>query len=367
MRPSLSVFLFAIFCVFLGSAVAACDRSEDAAINADPLEALDNLVRAECGGDGEPCERYGLGGICLASRCRLSGGACSYDQDCDDGNECSISRCERGACTVEYPRGTECRAGEGSCMNGACAGSPPSSCRADAQCRSAGGPCAIASCADSSCLITQAEDGALCRLPSNMYGRCEAGSCIIGEIEIDSRERCRTVRGHYGSHRQCEPRLRYGLSDEEIRREEKEIATRIKSSVLYDVDVSLIMLADGGYNIAVFNKHSRDDIRGLIDPSFIALEVASYTDSTDWKSRMLQVWTEVYEDGWQIPTSGGRKAVRKGQEASSLGYFGVVEIKSFRTWLQRSFLRMERAEPHLLNPRAGAAESTDRRELREAW
>lgn len=251
----------------------------------------------------------------------------------------------KGQCTVDFLEDASCGDEGGRCKNGACLKPPPNECRREADCRSAAGPCVVPSCEDSSCITTAAEDGALCRLPSNMYGRCESGECIIGEISTETRQRCRTVRGLYGSHRECEDRLRYALTPDEIAGAERVIAKRIKDSVLYDVHVSLVALADGGYNIVLFNKHSRDDLRGLIDPSFIALEVATYTDSTNWKSRMLQVWIEVYQDGWQIPTSGGRRAVKKGQEASALGYFGVVEIKSFRTWLQRSFLRMEPAAP----------------------
>lgn len=55
-----------------------------------------------------------------------------------------------------------------------------------------------------------------------------------------------------------------------------------------------------------------------------------------------------YNDGWQIRTAGGRKGVRRGRDASVLGALGVVDIKGFRTWLQRTFRSLTPPPPQPL-------------------
>jgi hypothetical protein len=82
-----------------------------------------------------------------------------------------------------------------------------------------------------------------------------------------------------------------------------------------------------------------------VDPSFVAFEIGGFTQSSSWRSRLLQVWLTPYEDGWQISTEGGRHALRRGRAASMLGFLGVVNIQAFRRWLQEAFEHIERPPP----------------------
>lgn len=170
------------------------------------------------------------------------------------------------------------------------------------------------------------------------------------------------MQGIFGPERECRRRTRFALEPAELDAEAAKIQERIRDHVLYDVDVSLVPLADGGANIVVFNRRPRDDVRGLVDPSFVAFEVAGFTEQSDWKSRQLMIWLEPYVDGWQIPTSGGRRAVRRGRQASVLGALGVVEITSFRRWLQRTFSRIEAPPPMSLNEGDAPEVTTSQRE-----
>jgi hypothetical protein len=119
------------------------------------------------------------------------------------------------------------------------------------------------------------------------------------------------------------------------------IAKLIAEDLRYDVHVGLIAVAHGGYNISLTNRRKRDDVRGLVDPSFIAFSLAGYTTRTNWRSRNIQIWLDPYREGWTLPTSGSRRAVRKGKEASELGFLGVVDIPAYRKWLEKAFRRLE--------------------------
>lgn len=151
---------------------------------------------------------------------------------------------------------------------------------------------------------------------------------------------CRTVRTPYGNQRQCTDRLTFALAPADLRKAAESIEENVRDTLLYDVAVRLVPVADGGYNIVIFNRQTRDTVQGLLDPSFIAFEVATFTEDTAWKSRTLQIWIDAYTDGWLIPTMKTRNAVRKGRDASGLGALGVVHIKAFRSSLQQSFHRL---------------------------
>lgn len=101
--------------------------------------------------------------------------------------------------------------------------------------------------------------------------------------------------------------------------------------------VALVELPGGGYNIVAHNRRDRRDVRGLCDPSFVAFNIANYTEGTSWRSANLHVWLTPYRDGWAVPTRGSRAAVQHGKEASQLGAYGVVEVKAFRAWLEQAF------------------------------
>jgi hypothetical protein len=131
------------------------------------------------------------------------------------------------------------------------------------------------------------------------------------------------------------------LSEDKLGKATEKLRKEIAKIVRYDVLVGLVLLPDGGYIITT-NLRTRNDVRGLVDPSFIAFTGASHTSSTHWKSRMFQIWLSPFSEGWVIPTAGTRKAQQKGKDASRLGWLGVVEVKTYRTWLEKTFRPLPR-------------------------
>ena len=64
---------------------------------------------------------------------------------------------------------------------------------------------------------------------------------------------------------------------------------------------------------------------------------------TAWRSRHLNIWIDGQREGWTLPTSGSREAMRRGEAASSLGWMGVVDVSAYRRWLEREFHPLPRA------------------------
>jgi hypothetical protein len=208
--------------------------------------------------------------------------------------------------------------------------------------------CLEAACRDGRCAYDAKPDGASCTTHVGAPGRCESGSCAIDEAAATEKERkCREVvrRTYYGPIRQtrCKSGLRYRIPWEELQAIRDKISETVEKEVRYDMAVGLIAQPGGGYNINLYNTRTRDEVRGLVDPSFVAFSLASYTAGTDWKSRMLNVWLEPMTEGWTIPTSGGRKALKKGRQANALGLFGVVDVRTYRKWLESAFRPMPSA------------------------
>jgi hypothetical protein len=146
----------------------------------------------------------------------------------------------------------------------------------------------------------------------------------------------------------CDRTLRFLLDEEKHTEARDAIRKKIKKTMNYDTLVGLIELPTGGYNIVTSNLRSRDGVQGLVDPSFIAFSMASYTKGTGWRSRDLQIWIQPYEMGWAIPTSGSRIAIEKGLQKSQLGFLGVVNIEEYRKWLQKNFRKLEGPEQFLV-------------------
>jgi hypothetical protein len=193
---------------------------------------------------------------------------------------------------------------------------------------------------------TVAAESDACELPSGVTGACRAGVCAAAIDEQSTSRRCHTVHTRFGDFEECaESHAQYRLSDEARTAAAQAIEARIREGVLYETRVSLVPLGDGGYNIIVFNLHDQGDVRGLVDPSFVAFEVGNYTAGSHWQSRVLQIWLSPYDEGWQISTQSGRRALSRGRAASGLGFLGVVNIRAFRTWLQQSFEHMSASPP----------------------
>jgi len=318
------------------TATATTPQVAPAQPTASPTESAD-----ECSGS-DGCTRWGRSGTCLGGRCIVRG-FCAYDQDCNDGNDCTTEACNRGVCTLEL-KGGPCTLGgsaTGVCAGDACLPAPPARCTADVDCADSAGPCWAGTCVEGHCQLTGGPDEAECELASGLPGVCRVGSCVTAAPSEERVVTCRTINSRFGPYQDCSARgPRYQISAEGMVREATRIEDKIRDGVLYEVLVSLVPLSDGGYNILVFNRRPRDEVQGLVDPSFVAFEVGGYTSNSAWKSRELQIWLTPYAEGWQISTSGGRRALRRGRAASGLGFLGVVNIKAFRTWLQRAFRPM---------------------------
>lgn len=140
----------------------------------------------------------------------------------------------------------------------------------------------------------------------------------------------------------CGSDVKFWLEPEDIAKAEAALERGLSDAVRYDIKVALVALPRGGYNIVLFNRRTREELRGLCDPSFVAFHVAQFTSTSNWKSEGLQIWLRPYVEGWATPTKGSRQAVAEGQANSVLGAYGVVEVGAFRKWLEGEFYAMEK-------------------------
>jgi hypothetical protein len=291
--------------------------------------------RNVCEGEGQ-CSVHGLEGECIRGSCIIGRGHCVADVDCDDGNACTVERCEAGACTG-FNRAGACEEGgeAGSCRFGFCEPMLAEACRHDEDCGSGPNACVARVCVAGSCEERAAGDGGDCRTPSGAAGQCNVtGACTL--LAEDPSHACEEPRRHRPRGARCQP-LRLTLESSKLVEIEAALEKRISQNLRYDVRPALVALHGGGYNIVLHNRRTRDELRGLCDPSFVAWEISGYTEGTGWKSNHMQIWLSPYEEGWALPTRGGRVALRRGREASAWGMFGVVEVAAYRKWLERAF------------------------------
>jgi hypothetical protein len=301
----------------------------------------------ECEKRHATCSINGVEGRCVRGGwCMPAGPGCIHDVDCRDGNPCTDARCQKGSCVLESTA-AECKTegGEqGMCRRGICEPELPDTCVDDSDCPEFENACLSVRCgSEGQCNVEQADDGDSCTTSTDAPGTCQEGACQVDE-ELASKRRdidCKTVRGYYGqTFKRCDKSLLFRLDQEKREGARKDIRERIQDQMRYDVFVSLIELPNGGYNILTTNLRSRDKVQGLVDPSFVAFTMAGYTKGTGWRSRQLQVWIRPYEEGWAIPTSGSRVAMEKGRANSLLGSLGVVDVKKYRSWLQKNFYKL---------------------------
>ena len=303
----------------------------------------------ECDTHGQACTRYGIAGTCIDQRCVLPSGSCNYDIDCDDGNACTDTRCDKGTCASYLTQGS-CHLGDGAgvCISGECVAAPPSQCATSADCGAPNdGQCWAWVCTAGACVNTSNVDGGACRAPSGREGTCHTGLCSV-DLTGDGRNStvCRTLYDPWWglTYRDCDPGLKYRLSGDALTDAAHTIEKDIAKTLHYDVAVRLVPIADGGYNIVVHNLNDRHTVKGLIDPSFVAFSIANATARSSWRSRQAQIWVTPYSEGWSIPTSGSRAAIRKGRAASGLGLFGVVDIDAYRGYLEKAFASLPAAQ-----------------------
>ena len=226
-----------------------------------------------CTGDGSPCQRFGVEGECLGNVCVVGGGYCSSTIDCDDGEACTTEACERGRCVLKSSTG--------------CVEKPAA-------------------------------------LPSTPSNDCK----IVFDAAVGYKSQCPTS-GSSGSSKQGGPDDPKAVGDK--------LAQSIERSYRYDVKIALIALHDGSFNIVVLNRRPPTEIRGMLDPSFIAWRVADFTAATAWRSRNLHIWTKPYKEGWSLSTWASRDAVRKARSDAVFGAYGIIDAPTFRTWLEKHF------------------------------
>ena len=294
--------------------------------------------------EGSACEKNGVNGTCLNGYCLTNGPGCIRDIDCYDGNDCTIERCQDGRCVADYPElDCELNGREGECNQGKCTLNVELACSKDKDCEPVAVPCVNTYCEEGMCTKEEEPEGSACTMNSGAPGICDDENvCVFDEeTAISGAKRCRMAwvrRGYRRVKREkCSKGLRYTIDNERLQKQREKIRSTVEKEVRYDTHVGLIQLADGGYNINITNARKREDIRGLVDPSFIAFSLASFTAKTNWKSRNLNTWLSVLREGWYIPTHGSRTAIRKGKAASALGRWGVVNIQVYRKWLEKNY------------------------------
>lgn len=288
-------------------------------VNEPPSSAVES-VEEVC---TEPCTVNGGSGTCVLNTCVRAGG-CTRDVDCSDGNECTVEWCSgEGRCEGHRRAGT-CSlrsGGTGVCFAGLCEALVDNECATDDDCGPATGACVERACLEGRCRMGARDQGLACATEAGRSGTCEGGACV--EAQLESR------------------RIKFELPAEQVARIETDLEARMSTNLRYDLKVSMVALVGGGYNIVLHNRRPRTEVRGLCDPSFVAFELAGYTASTEWKSRHMHVWLRPYEEGWGAPTQGGRTALERGRANSVLGMFGVVDVRAFRTWLEKVFTPLD--------------------------
>jgi hypothetical protein len=309
------------------------------------------------------CDHLNVAATCVLGVCLADGPNCLYNSDCYTDNPCVSHRCDEGTCAgALIPDRTECTSVEsgvqGQCLQGVCT---PTVSRGDIElvcskeflkdqdelgverC-----PFSASECMSYNIKKNEFEplkDGLNCESHNGALGQCSGGYCLYDEeLTLNREPNCRIIRDGWGRKRKkCKKTLKYQLDDVTIKKVQAKVKKSVLTTMRYDVHIGVIKGFDGGYNLVVTNKHTQNVVRGMVDPSLVAWEVAQYTQRSNWRSGYLQVWMSPRHDGWQIPTSGSRKALRKGRaKAGWLGQLGVVDLKTYRVWLEKTFQRIEK-------------------------
>lgn len=294
-------------------------------------------------------------GRCIAGWCIPTGSGCIHDVECLDDNPCTRDRCVTGGCVAEPIEGS-CETTEvtaGVCERGICEEPPGGPCEQPADCPSPRNLCVQSTCtAQGTCSRTAEADDTTCRTLAGAPGACGEGHCQIQRaVALERDADCARRRGRVYPRRGCGKGTKYLLDDETLTKERQKISRRIEREVRYDIFASLVELPDGGYNIVTTNLRSRKEVRGLMDPSFVAFTIAQVTGASSWRSRNLLIWLDAGTEGWIIPTGGSRKAMAKGKRAAGvLGQYGVVNVQAYRKWLEATFRPLEPATPQSGEP-----------------
>ena len=310
----------------------------------------------------------GVAASCVQGVCVTDGPGCIYDSDCFDSNPCVVHTCEDGMCKP-YSNSSEssCEDPETG-LNGICAGTTcvvlkktleeniKNVCDTEAEGFNEE-ECVFSS---NSCMKFVMKENAFKHLPNGTEcennlgapGQCRSGYCRYDDnIEIKSEVMC-GYKNYYDNRgrviyreRKCrnKKKMQFKINNKKLSKAAKKLKKSIMKNLRYDVHVGIVHSHSGGYNIVITNTNKKNKVRGMIDPSLIAWEIASFTKKTNWRSANLQVWTRPRHDGWHMSTSGSRRAVRKGQAGAGwLGMYGVVNVRTFRVWLEKNFRYIEK-------------------------
>ena len=310
----------------------------------------------------------GVAASCVQGVCVTDGPGCIYDSDCFDSNPCVVHTCEDGMCKP-YSNSSEssCEDPETG-LNGICAGTTcvvlkktleeniKNVCDTEAEGFNEE-ECVFSS---NSCMKFVMKENAFKHLPNGTEcennlgapGQCRSGYCRYDDnIEIKSEVMC-GYKNYYDNRgrviyreRKCrnKKKMQFKINNKKLSKAAKKLKKSIMKNLRYDVHVGIVHSHSGGYNIVITNTNKNNKVRGMIDPSLIAWEIASFTKKTNWRSANLQVWTRPRHDGWHMSTSGSRRAVRKGQAAAGwLGMYGTVNVRTFRVWLEKNFRYIEK-------------------------
>jgi hypothetical protein len=310
----------------------------------------------------------GIGASCVQGVCVTDGPGCIYDSDCFDNNPCIVHTCEEGICKPYSDLNeSECIEPE-SGLKGICAGTTcvvtkntfeenvKNLCNTEdenfneEECVFSNNSCMKYDIKGSK--YVQLPNGTDCENNLGAPGKCQTGYCRYDDdIEIKTEVKC-GYKNYYNAYGQIVYRekrcrnkkgMQFKISNEELKKASSKLKKSIMKNLRYDVHVGIVHSHSGGYNIIITNTNRKDKVRGMIDPSLVAWEIAEFTRKTNWRSANLQVWTRPRHDGWHMSTSGSRKAVRKGQAGAGwLGMYGVVNVRTFRVWLEKNFKYIEK-------------------------
>lgn len=300
---------------------------------------LPNIAKEVATQCAAPCTASGAVGECVMNVCIRSGG-CTRDVDCDDGNSCTVEWCSEDGTCAGGGLNAECSMPDktvGSCRAGLCEPRDGQTCTSDSECFAATSECLERACINGLCATGSRTGVVECSSSTGQPGQCADGNCVA-DIANTSRKCVMRWNNSFGWMPDCRAGLKFHLEAAEVARTEADLERRMAENLRYDLKVVLVELVGGGYNIVLHNRRPRTEVRGLCDPSFVAFEMAGFTASTNWKSQNLQVWLRPYEEGWGTPTRGSRVAVEQGRANSALGALGVVDVRAFRTWLEKAFV-----------------------------
>ena len=325
--------------------------------------------------------------ICIDGYCVASGPGCLYDSDCYNENQCVEHTCINNTCQILIKKEVACETLEGykgTCNAGVCLvdnieQQSTEMCTAfyntleqekiaqeKKKNNSKKSQNTIeeiieedTSTAINQCILTENDcmhfnmqtghvenvaNGTECENELGIYGTCQNGYCKYEKSVHEKEKNCYKRYDYWGrAITVCKENVKAELSFEKLNENRNDLTRKIVKALKYDVHVGLIKSYDGGYNIIITNTRKRNVVRGMVDPSLVAWDIALFTRKTNWKSNHAQIWTLPRKEGWHIPTDGSRKALRKGQAAAGiLGIFGVVELETYREWLEKKFRYIEK-------------------------